>query len=63
MKQTAFCMLMLGLCASTALLATPRDFTPARPSYDMPEPGGVAELATCVVGLGLFALRRRKNAA
>ena len=33
----------------------------ARPSYSMPEPGGTVELVVCVVGLGLFAVRRRRT--
>jgi len=55
MKRSTLAVILLSMCSLSAFAGDR-----VRPSYSMPEPGGIAELATVVVGLGLYALRRRK---
>jgi hypothetical protein len=55
MKKIVFSMFLLSLSAATAFADV------QRPRFPMPEPSGMIELATCAVGLGAFALRRRKT--
>ena len=58
MKRSTLAVILLSMCSLSAFAGTNTDRV--RPSYSMPEPGGIAELATCVVGLGMYAWRRHK---
>ena len=57
MKKLALFSFLMCL-GSTAAFA---DIRNPECNYRMPEPAGIAELATCSVGLGMFILRRRKT--
>ena len=56
MKKAMFFALLMSLSSMTAFADVRRP-----PTYQMPEPSGLAELATCAIGLGAFALRRLKR--
>ncbi len=66
MKKLVLSVFFLGLCSTGAFAQSkgkggPKGPPGGPPSFSMPEPSGMVELATCVaVGLGAFALRRRK---
>jgi hypothetical protein len=66
MKKTILGLMFLGLCSTSAFAQSRWDWdwdwdSKDRPRHSMPEPSGLAELATCAVGLGVFAFRRRKT--
>jgi hypothetical protein len=55
MKKIVVGMFLMGLCSMSAFAHV------RRPPVAMPEPTGLVELGACAVGLGTYALRRRKT--